>query len=108
MIKAGKKTLEWEKVRRTELIPQFEEWGITTCEIKIEGVCWNNNALGFAHTLKRRDITTPEQLRRVVLACNPCHDIVEHRCQEYFGVSMETYLEGIIKRRHEQNTYRSL
>jgi len=109
MIKPGKKTKEWEKVRKTELIPQFESWGITSCEIHLEGVCWNSNALGFAHTKKRRDIKTPEDLREVVLACNPCHDIIEYHCQEYFGVDMLTFLRGIIERRHKnQNTYRSL
>jgi len=109
MIKTGKKTMEWEKVRKTELIPQFESWGITSCEIHLEGVCWNNNALGFAHTKKRRDIKTPEDLREVVLACNPCHAIVERHCQEYFGVDMLVFLRGIIERRHKnQNTYRSL
>ena len=83
----GKKTKEWNKVR-AELKTEFENMGITTCEIRHKG-CWKNNALGFAHTKKRRYVT---DLKRVVLACNPCHDWVENSGE----VKMEEYLEQII------------
>lgn len=94
MLKTGKKTKEWNKAR-LELKKQFQDWGITTCEIRLEG-CRNNWSLGFAHTRKRRDVT---DLKRVVLACNPCHSKVEYFCNEYTGMNMEDYLESIIERR---------
>lgn len=94
MIKAGKKTKEWAKVRK-ELKKDFETMGITTCELRVEG-CWNNNALSFAHTLKRRNVT---DLKRVVLACVPCHQKVERMIE----AQMEAYLENIIKKRNGYN-----
>lgn len=90
MIKAGKKTKAWDKAR-AQLKKEFEEKGITTCELKLE-VCWNNNALSFAHTKKRRNVT---DLKRVVLACVPCHQVVEAWPEE----RMEEYLEDIISKR---------
>lgn len=99
--KKKSKVREWAEVRDKELVPQFQEWGITTCEIIVPNYCKRGLFLGFAHTKKRRDIITPEDLRRVVLACQPCHDIVEYRCQEFFGMTMTEYLDLIIERRNE-------
>lgn len=89
----------WDKVRTDEIIPQFELWGIRYCELKFEDRCVTYMYLGFAHTKKRRNITTPEDLRRVVLACQPCHDIVEYHCKEYTGMDMTEYLDGVIANR---------
>lgn len=99
--KKRSKNREWQRVRDNELVPQFQEWGITTCELKIPNHCTNSMYLGFAHTKKRRNIYTTDDLRRVVLACSGCHSVVEYRCQEFFGMSMTEYLETIIERRNE-------
>ena len=67
--------LLWEQIR-SELKKESEELGITYCELGYDG-CWRTNELRFAHTLKRHNITTEEELREVFLACNSCHDKVE-------------------------------
>jgi hypothetical protein len=74
MLKAGKRTKEWQRVRE-QLKPRFEAVGITRCEFNFNG-CWRNNALGFAHLRKRRNLREGE-LKVVALACNSCHDILE-------------------------------
>lgn len=91
MIKAGKKTKAWNKARK-ELKVEFEKLGITTCEIRFTH-CWFNNALSFAHTRKRRNV---RDLKRVVLACVPCHSIIEAWPEE----KMEEFLEKIIESRN--------
>jgi len=70
----GKKTQEWTDERKV-LKEEFEKLGITTCELGLPG-CARTNFLGFAHLDKRRNLTL-EDLPKVVLACNPCHDEVE-------------------------------
>lgn len=75
MKRAGKKTKAWADTR-SELKVEFEfTYGITTCELRYKG-CWNDNALGFAHAAKRRNLTR-DDLKHVILACNPCHDLLE-------------------------------
>lgn len=84
-------TKQWEKDRRA-LKEEFFEKGITTCEIGriLRGMgliaysnCWKNNALGFAHRHKRDWYKDRERegllgaFNEVLLACNPCHDIIE-------------------------------
>lgn len=93
MIKAGKKTKAWEKARKV-LKVEFERRGITSCECRLFG-CWINNALSFAHIDKRRNLTTDEFKSAVVLACIPCHQIIEAWPRE----KMREYLEKIIKNR---------
>lgn len=93
MIKAGKKTKAWAKAR-AELKVEFQRKGITTCEIKMAG-CYNNNALSFAHIDKRRYLAEGE-LKAVVLACIPCHNIVEQWPRE----KMRAHLENIISNRN--------
>lgn len=66
---------QWDAVR-AKLKPLFEKAGITSCELGLPG-CWHDNALGFAHSLKRRFIVTPEQEQEVCLLCSPCHDKIE-------------------------------
>jgi len=96
MIRPGKKSEEWYKVRK-ELVKEFYEKGITSCEIGLLG-CTKTLYLGFAHTKKRRYVT---DLKRVVLACHSCHHKVEYFCKENTGKNMEAYLEGIIKNRNQ-------
>lgn len=88
----------WYTVMHEEIIPQFDRWGIRSCEINLHQ-CIGNRYLGFAHTKKRNNIHTPEELRRVVLACQPCHNIVEYMCIQYTGKTMTNYLEEIIQKR---------
>lgn len=83
--KLGKKGKAWNEARR-KLKDAFLAAGITSCELRaairrtIPAArldCWRDNGLGFAHTHKRRNITTPEGLLEVALSCNNCHDFVE-------------------------------
>lgn len=73
-IRPGKKQKEWQNVR-VQLKKAFTAAGITECELNLEG-CWKNNALSFAHIDKRRYLSK-EDLKKVVLACIPCHQVVE-------------------------------
>jgi len=75
MKRRGKKTAAWENCR-AKLKPRFERAGITVCEFQFSG-CWRDNGLGFAHSRKRRNVTTPELLEECALTCNVCHDIAE-------------------------------
>jgi hypothetical protein len=84
----------WNRVRK-ELKVQFEEAGITRCELRLTD-CTPTNYLGFAHTTKRRDV---KDLKKVVLACANCHSKVDYACHRWTGKTMEDYLEGIIKNR---------
>lgn len=90
--KMGKKGLEWVRVRN-ELKKRFVRAGITRCELKFMG-CWGDNALGFAHLKKRRNLIGNE-IYEVVLACNPCHDRVEVLPEE----EMKKILSETIKNR---------
>lgn len=90
------KTREWINARN-KLKKKFAEMGITSCEIRWGG-CWNDRALGFAHTLKRRNVT---DINRVVLACNSCHQLVEAMTEK----QMEKFLENIIANRQEEIIY---
>lgn len=65
----------WEKLRPKVKV-EFERAGITTCELTLAGCC-HDNFLGFAHSLKRRNIKTEEEKREVILCCNVCHDFIE-------------------------------
>jgi hypothetical protein len=92
------KVQEWNKIRK-ELVKEFEEKGIVSCEIGLEN-CTRTRFLGFAHTKKRRDVT---DLKRVVLACSNCHSKIEYACHRWTGKSMEGFLEGIIKNRSQSS-----
>lgn len=72
--KQGKKTKSWTD-KRNELKIEFAKMKIFECELKRKG-CWHNTALGFAHAKKRRKLTI-EDLKTVILVCNPCHSIIE-------------------------------
>jgi hypothetical protein len=94
--KKKSKVDEWNSIRKT-LKVQFEEAGITRCELRLPD-CTPTNYLGFAHTTKRRDI---KDLKRVVLACANCHNKVEYYCHQWTGKTMEDYLESIIDKRNK-------
>ncbi len=88
----GKKTKAWEKTR-SSLKERFKRAGITVCELVLPG-CWRDNGLGFAHSLKRRNIKD-DQLEEVVLACNSCHDVIEVKPES----EMAEIVRAIIGRR---------
>lgn len=89
---AGKKTKEWGSARE-DLKKIFAENGITQCELNYDD-CWINNALSFAHAKKRRHLTK-DDLKLVVLACQPCHAIIEELPES----EMEKVVMNIIERR---------
>lgn len=76
MKRVGKRTLEWDRTRR-KLKIAFERAGITSCEIMESSWCTGDHNLSFAHSLKRRFITTQAQLEEVVLCCVNCHENIE-------------------------------
>jgi hypothetical protein len=93
-LKPGKKTRAWDAVR-AKLKVAFADAGITSCELGLAG-CWRDNALGFAHSLKRRNIPRNSPLlEECILACNTCHDKIE-LLQE---VAMAEVVRGTIKAR---------
>lgn len=71
----GKKGREWNAARK-ELKAECVRLGITQCEIRKIG-CQRDMFLTFAHSRKRRNITTPEQLREACLCCVTCHNEIE-------------------------------
>lgn len=90
--KLGKKGNAWAKAR-AELKKEFMAMGVTRCELMREG-CTGDYGMGFAHTRKRRNVI---DLKRVVLACNSCHDKVEILPE----LVMEEQLEVIINNRNK-------
>ena len=95
--KKESKIAGWSRIQK-ELVEDFRKAGIKSCEIKL-GCCTKNWLLGFAHTKKRRYIT---DIKRVVLACQPCHEQVEYFCKKITGKTMEEFLELIINARTKQ------
>lgn len=87
----GKKTNAWEQ-ERARLKPLFQRAGITSCEFGLPG-CWRDNALGFAHPMKRRN-TPAALLHRVALACNVCHDIIERKPEAEMRSAVEAVISG--------------
>ena len=88
------KTQEWAKARK-KLKVIYEDKEITNCELRFKG-CWVNNALSFAHRHKRKwYLDHPELLgefKQTVLACIPCHDIIEddkEMCRVYKNMFRE-------------------
>lgn len=94
--RAGKKTREWERVRR-QLKKRFMAANITRCEVKLPQ-CWHDDGLSFAHGKKRRFLTDNELSELVVLACPPCHTFLEGRTHD----AMLAIVEDIIKTRERQ------
>lgn len=91
--RGGKKTDEWAEARKN-ILRDFESRGIISCELRLSG-CLGNLFLSLAHSRKRRNIKTAEDLYEVVLACQNCHEIIE-----YSGIeNMYTYVKEAIRRR---------
>lgn len=85
------KTQQWANARR-QLKVQFENLGLTRCER-----CNGNFALSFAHRVKRRFITTAEELMTVALLCQKCHEQIEFSGHE----NMRIAIDAIIEKRNE-------
>ena len=85
----GKRTNKWNTVRN-RLRKQFEQQGITRCEI-----CQGTFGLSFAHSKKRRFIQTDEEWMEVALLCQPCHEKIEFSGHE----AMYKAITDIIKSR---------
>lgn len=90
----------WNEVRDNELVPLFERARITRCE-----VCGKGWPLGFAHSLRRKDIDAylakgnlegyEEKMRNVVKLCQPCHLTIDSN-KRYVS---EQLIENIIAKR---------
>lgn len=100
-LKAGKKTNEWNNVRR-KLKPRFEEVGITACEFRFSG-CQVLYNLSFAHAVKRdflkadAPLGSPEHIETVALACTGnCHKILD---EVYTHSQMKEAVMAAIARR---------
>jgi hypothetical protein len=89
------KTAVWHNIRR-KIKPKFQKAGITRCELGYPG-CWYDNALGFAHARKRRNLE-PDQGETVILACTACHQIIERMPEP----AMERIVLQTIKARRKQ------
>lgn len=90
--KAGKRTKIWDQTR-AKLKVGFERAGITVCELAGLG-CWRDNGLGFAHSLKRRNIKDAIDLCEVILACNVCHDAIERLPEEHMARVVRSTIEA--------------
>ena len=90
--RVGKKTALWEKTRR-ELKREFEAQGIVRCE-----VCGIDSGLSFAHSRKRRFISTTAELKEVALLCLVHHAQIERLSHE----EMFEKVNEIIANRGEQ------
>lgn len=74
-LSGGKRTKEWEQVRAILKI-EYEAMGIVSCELNYEG-CKRDAWLSFAHGLKRRHLQGDQLKTLTILACTPCHDVIE-------------------------------
>lgn len=86
----------WPRLR-AKLKKRFEAANVVTCELRLTG-CWFNNALSFAHSRKRRHISTTQLLEEVILACTPCHQRIEILGEE----RMHEIVIEVIEKRNEQ------
>ncbi len=73
----------WEKLR-VEMKAAYMRAGIATCEYR-SGGCWRDDGLGFAHSLKRRNIKTDAEKKETILACNYCHEMIESMSEEWMN-----------------------
>lgn len=78
--KAGKKTKEWAEARK-EVIEYLADQSVTSCELAYEG-CLGSSFLTLAHSLRRRKISSKEELKTVILACTHCHYILDGKPQK--------------------------
>ena len=95
--KVGKKSQQWLEARQ-EVIEYFQKIGLPQmCEARLEN-CTNNFYLTLAHSKKRRNIQTEEDLKQVCIMCSTCHSIVE----SWKEAHMEHYIKQIIEKRNNK------
>lgn len=75
MRRYGKKTLEWDTVRK-ELKQIFFDNGVTSCELGWPQ-CYHNNYLTWGHGRKRRFLSGNELKTLVILVCQNCHKTLD-------------------------------
>ena len=78
-IRPGKKTKQWQKIK-VQLKKLFEEKGITSCEVRLEGC--RNFFLTWAHLHKRHWYLGENEIllgdfSQVLLCCVDCHQKLE-------------------------------
>lgn len=66
----------WENKVRPKMVKLFASWNIMSCEIKFQG-CKGGLYTGFAHSKRRGDIYTMEDMEEVILACSFCHSVID-------------------------------
>lgn len=91
MKRAGKKTREWENVRK-EIKGRFLLADITSCE-----VCGSDFCLSFAHRKPRR-YCDKEELYKVALLCQEHHQHCDSKGHDY----MFNFVNSIIEKRSVQ------
>lgn len=69
------KTQVWRKARE-QLKVEYEEKGITRCEIGLVG-CTRDNYLSFAHHYKRNDPRCEHTFEGTLICCISCHQKLE-------------------------------
>jgi len=75
--KKGKKGKAWDKAKK-DVDAEAVEAGAMSCELRYPG-CTGSMFLTRAHSKKRRNITSEEELRECIMACVSCHEIIERK-----------------------------
>ena len=101
--KRGKKTKEWENIRR-HLKVIFEEMGITYCELDTPHACWHDIGLSFAHPRKRRNLSQ-DQLWHVALLCPIGHELVERLPEDQMAEVIYEIINNRKAKINEQHRY---
>ena len=70
--KPPKRLKNWPSTR-AKIKKIFENNNITCCE-----KCGNRSFLTFAHSKKRADIKTQQDMEQVALLCQECHHFIEY------------------------------
>jgi len=79
MIKPGKKTLEWRRVRPL-LIDEYRRNGITSCEY-----CGSAYILDIHHLDKRSSMRAKHTFNDTRLLCRECHNRADDARYRYFN-----------------------
>lgn len=88
----------WAKLR-TQIFIELAEQNINSCELRYEN-CAGSMFGSLAHSKKRRDIKTDDEMREVIWCCCPCHMQIEALPKEQmFVIVTET-----IKNRGNQSS----
>jgi hypothetical protein len=90
--KKGRKVRWWERTR-ADLKKEFAARGIVTCELRLPG-CLVDDQLSFMHRVKRRFVTTDEEMRTVILSCVPCHTVYELGGHERMREAVDAAIAG--------------